>query len=64
MNEKARAGVYVLAGIYLLYMAYQVFGARMDSTGMEQTLMLVFSVIFLLCGIGLFAFAAYMMKKK
>lgn len=64
MNDKARAAVYTLAGVYLLYMAYQVFGLRMDNGGNDYTLMLIFSIIFMVFGIGLIAFAIYMMKKK
>lgn len=64
MNEKARVAVYVMAAFYLFYMAYQIFTSRVDSTGGEQTLMLIFSGIFLLCGIGLLVFSAYIMKKK
>ncbi len=64
MNDKARAAVYALAGIYLLYMAYQIFNSRMDQGGSQYTLMLIFSVIFLVLGIGLIVFSAYIMKKK
>ncbi len=64
MNDKARAAVYALAGIYLLYMAYQIFNSRMDQGGSQYTLMLIFSVIFLVLGIGLIVFSTYIMKKK
>lgn len=64
MNDKARAAVYALAGAYMLYMAYQVFSVRMDNGGSDLTLMLIFSIIFLLFGIGFIGFAIYMMKKK
>lgn len=64
MNDKARAAVYVLGGGYLLYMAYQVFGMRMDNGGADYTLMMIFSILFLIFGIGFIGFAIYMMKKK
>lgn len=64
MNDKARAGVYAMAAIYLFYMAYQVFSVRMDNGGSDYTLMMIFSAIFVLCGIGLIVFAIYMMKKN
>lgn len=64
MNEKARAGVYVLAAVYLFYMAYQMFSVRMDNGGREYTLMMIFSAVFVICGLGLIAFAIYMMKKN
>lgn len=62
--DKARAGVYVLAGLYMLYMAYQVFSVRMDNGGNDFTLMIIFSIVFLLAGLGLIGFAIYMMKKN
>ena len=62
--DKARAGVYVLAGLYMLYMAYQVFSVRMDNGGSDFTLMIIFSIVFLLAGLGLIGFAIYMMKKN
>lgn len=64
MNDKARAAIYMMAGGYLLYMAYQVFGLRMDNGGNEYTLMLIFSIVFLVFGMGLIAFGIYMLKKK
>lgn len=64
MNDKARAAVYAMAGVYMLYMAYQIFSVRMDNGGSDFTLMLVFSVIFLIVGLGFIGFAIYMIKKK
>lgn len=64
MNEKARAGIYVLAAVYLFYMAYQMFSVRMDNGGSDYTLMMIFSAVFVLCGIGLIAFSIYIMKKN
>lgn len=64
MNDKARAAIYMMAGGYLLYMAYQVFGLRMDNGGNEYMLMLIFSIVFLVFGLGLIAFGIYMLKKK
>ncbi|MBQ8857886.1 MAG: hypothetical protein IJ024_07040 [Lachnospiraceae bacterium] len=64
MNDKARAAVYAMAGVYMLYMAYQIFGVRMDNGGSDFALMLTFSIIFLLVGLGFIGFAIYMMKKK
>ena len=64
MKDKARAGVYLMAGLYMLYMAYQVFSVRMDNGGSDFTLMMIFSVIFVLAGLGLIGFSIYMMKKN
>lgn len=62
MNDKARAGVYIMAAVYMFYMAYQVFCVRMEDG--RQTLMTIFSAFFVLCGIGLIVFVIYMMKKN
>mgnify|MGYP003298786558 CR=1 FL=1 len=64
MNDKARAGVYILAAVYMFYMAYQIFTSRMDNGGSDYTLMMIFSAFFILCGIGLLIFVIYMMKKN
>lgn len=64
MNDKARAGIYVLAAVYLFYMAYQMFSVRMDNGGSDYTLMMIFSAVFVLCGMGLIAFAIYVMKNN
>lgn len=63
-KEKARAAIYSMTGVYLLYTAYQIFTSRMDSVGNEYVLMLIFSVLFLIFGIGLIVFSIYMMKKN
>lgn len=64
MNDKARAGVYVLAAVYMFYMAYQIFSVRMDNGGSDYTLMMIFSAFFAICGVGLLIFVVYMMKKN
>ncbi len=63
-KDKGRAAIYAMAGVYLLYMAYQIFGSRMDNGGSDYTLMMIFSVLFLIFGVGLIVFSIYMMKKN
>lgn len=63
-KDKGRAAIYAMAGVYLLYMAYQILGSRMDNGGSDYTLMLIFSVLFLIFGVGLIVFSIYMMKKN
>ena len=63
MREKGRAGVYFIAGLYLLYNAYQVFGFRNDNQGQDMMLMIIFSIIFLVAGLGLVIASFYIMKK-
>ena len=63
MREKGRAGIYLIAAIYMFYNAYQVFGFRNDNNGNEFMLMVIFSIVFLVAGIALFAVSAIIMKK-
>ncbi|MGN0334530.1 MAG: hypothetical protein ACI4DV_02545 [Lachnospiraceae bacterium] len=64
MKDKGRAVIYIMAGIYLLYMACNIFGVRMDNGGSEYTLMLIFSILFVIFGVGLIGLGLYMMKKN
>lgn len=64
MREKGRAAIYTMAGFYLLILAYQMFGGRMDNGGSDYAMMLVFSVIFVIVGIGMIGFSAVILKKS
>lgn len=63
MREKGRAAIYGLAGFYVWYLAYQMFGARNDGGGNNYVLMLVFSLLFVLAG-GAMLFLAYRMIRQ
>lgn len=62
-KDKSRAAIYATAGVYLLYLAYQIFGSRLDDGGSEYTLMLIFSIFFLIAGLGLIAFSIHVVRK-
>lgn len=53
MKTKGRSIIYELAGVYLLYLAYQMFQNRAASVGVEYGLVITFMILFLLLGLGL-----------
>lgn len=59
-NEKwkknVRTVIYGMAGVYLLTLAYDMFRAISASTENEQLLMIVFTVIFTVAGVGMIFF--------
>lgn len=61
MKEKGRAGIYTLAGIYLIITDYTLWSKLSESTGLEYLLMTVFAIIFAIAGVGLIGFGAFMM---
>ncbi len=62
MREKGRAGIYTLAGIYLLITDYTLWSKLSGSSGLEYLLMMVFAIIFAAAGAGLIGFGAYIMR--
>ncbi|MCD7957000.1 MAG: hypothetical protein LUG93_14885 [Lachnospiraceae bacterium] len=61
-RDKLRKGIYAIAGIYLLYTAWQLFGG-MD--GAENTmLMTVFAILFAIMGAALVMWSAWSMYKE
>lgn len=66
-RENARLAIYTMAGFYLLVMAANMFKAIPTSTGANRIIMIVFSVLFVIIGIGMMAFgltATYRNAKK
>lgn len=61
MREKARAAVYSMGGVYLLATAYNMWKGLSESSGSERLLMLAFTVVFVVAGLGMIGFGAYMM---
>lgn len=64
MREKGRPAIYGLAALYLLYLAYQMFGARAEHGGSDYMLLMIFCVIFVIVGIGLLAFSVAVFRKQ
>lgn len=66
-RQNARLAIYVMAGFYLLTMAANMFKAIPTSTGANRIIMIVFSILFVIIGIGMMAFgltATYRNAKK
>lgn len=66
-KDKGRMAIYSLAGVYLLYLAYEMFRAISSSAGSEKVIMIVFSVLFAVIGAGAILWSgwnAYKMFKK
>lgn len=51
-KDKARMAIYAMAGVYLLILAYQMFG-NLDTAGDERMIMIVFIIIFVIVGGGM-----------
>ena len=62
-KDKARAGIYGVAGIYFFYLAYTMFQNRAASEGNEHTLVMVFSGVFILAGIVILIMAYRILKQ-
>ncbi len=63
MREKGSAAIYSMAGIYVLYMAYQIFQGLGTAEGSERVLMVVFMILFGVLGAGLIGLSLYMLYK-
>lgn len=63
MQNKGKAVFYVIAGGYLIYLAYQLFGSRMDDGGKNYMLSLIFSIFFVVAGAGILIYTAIMYQK-
>lgn len=62
-RNKARAAVYVMAGGYLLYLAYKLFTSRAGAEESDSVVMLIFAIFFVVVGAATFGLAFYMSKK-
>lgn len=63
MQNKGKAVFYAIAGGYLIYLAYQLFGSRMDDGGKNYMLSLIFSIFFVVAGAGILIYTAIMYQK-
>lgn len=55
-KNRARPAIYAMAGVYLLYLAYSMFKKISVTSGGEQTLMIVFTILFAVLGLALMLF--------
>lgn len=51
--------IYTMAGFYLLYLAFQMFGELKYAPDHEKTLMIVFMIFFVLVGGGMMVFGIW-----
>lgn len=51
-KNNARPTIYAMAGFYLAYLSYQMFKQISVTSGSEQTIMIVFSILFAVIGVG------------
>lgn len=63
MQNKGKAVFYAIAGGYLLYLAYQLFGGRMDEGGKDYMLMLICSIFFAIAGTAILIYTVIMYRK-
>ncbi|MBD5547227.1 MAG: hypothetical protein HDQ97_07500 [Lachnospiraceae bacterium] len=63
MQDKGKAAFYVIAGGYLLYLAYQLFKSRMDNGGENYALFLTFSILFAIVSAVILIYTALMYRK-
>ena len=52
-KNKARPAIYTMAGFYLAYLSWQMFHEISRTTGSEQTIMIVSSILFAVIGLTL-----------
>ena len=57
-RDKTRVVVYTMGGIYLMYLAWNMFQGLSDA-GSEKTLVIVFIVLFSVIGAGLVVWGLY-----
>lgn len=63
MKSRGRSAIYMMAGVYLIYLAYQVFKNRADSAGGEYVAVMLGAVAFLIIGAGMIGLGFYMFYK-
>ena len=55
-KNNARGAIYAMAGLYLLTLAYNMFKAISSTTDVEQTVMIIFTILFTVIGLCLIVF--------
>jgi len=62
-KENGRFAIYVLAGIYILYLAFQMFEG-LSAADSEKTIMIIFIVFFTVAGSALLGLGIWNIWKK
>ena len=55
-RNRARMAIYPMAGIYVIYQAYNTFREISVTSGNEQMLMIIFTILFAVLGLALIVF--------
>lgn len=55
-KNRARPAIYAMAGVYVAYLAYCMFKQISVTSGSEQMLMIIFTIVFAILGLGLLLF--------
>lgn len=66
-REKGRLAIYAMAGVYLLFMAYQIFKYLPSSTDSSFVILVIAMVAFVIIGAGLIIFGlgrSYRLSKE
>lgn len=63
-KNRVRMAIYPMAGVYIISQAYHMVKALPTASGNEHTLMIVFSILFAVIGIGLIIFGFAGVKKN
>lgn len=64
MRNRGRSAIYPMAGFYLIYMAYQIFTNRSESSGGEFLAIMAGAIAFLLIGGAMIVFGLYLFYKN
>lgn len=59
-RNRGRMAIYTLAGFYLLYLSKDMYGAIPKSTGTTKTLLMIFTVLFVIIGAAMMVGGIYM----
>lgn len=66
-RNKGRMAIYAMAGVYILFMAYEIFDNLPYTSGNEKILMIVFLILFVIIGGGMVfmgLYKGYQMSKE
>lgn len=59
-RNRGRMAIYAMAGVYLLFMAYNIFKSLPTSSGNEKIIMIVALIFFVIVGGGMVIMGIYM----
>lgn len=63
-NNRRRSVFYGLAGVYLLYLAYELFGNLSEMSGTEHIFCVLFTILFAIGGAGILWYAVRLFQRE